>query len=69
MRIDILSIRPIREELDVLDHRRARLYEILELRLVSPEMQAQLQLSLADVERRIEQLTAEADPVAVRRAA
>ena len=69
MRIDTLSIRPIWEELDVLDHRRARLHEILSLGLVSPEMQEQLRVSLADVERRIEQLMADAEPVAVRRAA
>jgi len=69
MRIDALSIRPIGAELDVLDHRRARLHEILDLGLVSPEMQDHLRATLADVERRIEQLTAEAEPAATRRAA
>lgn len=69
MRIDTFSIRPIRAELDVLDHRRARLLEILDLGLVSAEMQHHLRISLDEVERRIDQLTAEAEPAAVRMAA
>ncbi len=48
-----MNIMPLRGELETLDHRRARVEEILELGLVSQELESHLRQTLAEIDRRI----------------
>ena len=48
-----MDVVPLRDEWERLDHRRARLREILELGWVSAEMQAQIRQSLAEIDERL----------------
>jgi len=64
-----MSIFPLRDELERLDHRRTRLQEILAQETVSEELQAHIRRSLGEIDRRMSELRSQQAASHGRRAA